>query len=75
MSAEWIPGTIDPANGLTRGDVPRSWVRKIPQEEGVFSEERHRSLLVELAKEGGSQAFADFISELYSLKNPIILPK
>lgn len=73
MTVEWVPGTVDPSNGLERGKVPQSWTREIPLEERIFSEERHRPFFIELAKESGSQAMADFISEIYELKNPIIL--
>ena len=75
MTIEWIPGTDDPEKpGLKRGLVPGSWSREIPEDERHFSEEKHRPLLVKIAEESGSQAMANFISDIYKLKERIILP-
>lgn len=74
MTIEWIPGTDDPEKpGLKRGPVPGSWSREIPPEERGFSEEKSRPMLVRIAEESGSQAFADFISDIYKLKDRIKL--
>jgi len=74
MTAEWVPGTEDPQKtGLFRGPVAGSWEREVPQEERGFNEKTHRPLLVKIAENLGSQAFADFISDIYKLEDRIIL--
>lgn len=75
MSAEWVPGTIDPANSAVRGEVSGSWLFEVPEEFKTFNEKRDRHLVVQLAQTMDSQAAADFLSDVFKLKNRINLSK